>query len=89
MVIWISPKNGNEKHYCRVKVNKHYGDRVSNNFFSITVEDNPQVIGDTGDILSNDINKIKEFILLNKVNLIKLCNDEISPFEYINSFIKV
>jgi hypothetical protein len=87
MVIWIQPKTGKEQHYARIKVAKIYGDKISDNLFVITIEDNPKVIGDAGEIKQKDIKKAIEFIKLNKELLLDIWNDIIDPISAVE-FIK-
>ena len=69
MIIWISPKYAN--HGARIKVQKTYGNNVDfGNTFSLTVEDNPRVFGNTGEIKQSDIELAKEFVKLNKQALL-------------------
>lgn len=72
-IIYISPKNAN--HGPRIKVQKNYSDNIQNNFFSVTISDNPSVIGkDTGDIKDKDIQLIKKWIIKNKQILLDYSN---------------
>ena len=91
MVIWIFPQTGKEKHWARIKVQKKYGEKAINDMFSITISDNPEIIGnqDVGEIKIKDIEKIKNFIKKNKNALLSVWNDEVAPDEIINNFIKV
>jgi len=88
MVIWILPYTGKEGHWAIIKVAKKYGDKVSNDLFTVTIEDNPEIIGDTGEIKSVDIQKIILFIKKNKKTLLDVWNDEISPTEAVKKFKK-
>ena len=90
-IIWITPSSGKEKHWARIKVQKKYGEKAINDMFSITISDNPEIIGnqDVGEIKIKDIEKIKNFIKKNKNALLSVWNDEVAPDEIINNFIKV
>lgn len=69
MMIWASPRNA--PHGPQVKVQQQYGDRVCvNQWFSVTIEDNPSILGYQGDILNADVEQVKEFSLVNKVLLL-------------------
>ncbi len=89
MVIWIQPKTRNEQHWARIKVAKQYGDKVSSDLFTITISDNPEVIGETGNIKNQDIELTKEFVIKNKKILLSVWNDEITPVEAVSLFTKV
>lgn len=73
VIIYISDKqNVKGKHGPRIKVSKTYGENMSTKgLFTVTISDNPEVIGNTGDIKKKDIKKIKTFILLNKKVLLE------------------
>lgn len=88
MVIWIFPFTGKEGHWARIKVSKHYGNKVSSDLFTITIEDKPEVIGDTGEISNKDIQKVVDFIKKNKLTLLKVWNDEIDPIDAVKQFKK-
>ena len=65
MVVFISIRNA--EHGCRLKVSQIYGTKVRfAQWFSMTVEDEPRIIGDSGDIKMKDIQQVKEFIRLNR-----------------------
>jgi hypothetical protein len=76
MCIYVSDKdNVRSQHRARIKVSKTYGDKISkSNLFVITVSDNPEVIGNTGDIKEKDIKEVKNFIIKNKQVLIDYWN---------------
>lgn len=82
MVIWILSKTGKEKHGPRIKAQNHYGDKIeSGSWFSLTIDDSPKVTGDTKDISSKDITKIKKFIIQNKDILLQHWNLDIDTNE--------
>lgn len=89
MVVWLQPKTRREQHWARIKVSKKYGDKVSEDLFTITIENEPQVVGDTGDIKTNDIKKVIEFVKINKDLLLDFWNDEIAVSDLINGIKKV
>ena len=89
MVIYISPRMG-AKHGPRIKVSTFYGEKIyKENYFSITIEDEPRVIGKTGDIKLEDVKKACQFVQENKDVLLKLWYDEISPTVAVQGFSKV
>ena len=64
MVIYISVKYAS--HGCRLKVSQIYGNKTRfGKWFSMTVEDEPRIIGDTGDIKLKDIQLVTDFCRLN------------------------
>lgn len=88
MVIYISPRN-NSKHGPRIKVSQQYGDKVNSDFFSITISDQPEIIGKTGNIKSEDVQKAINFVVLNKDVLLQLWYDKIDPTDAVLAFNKI
>jgi hypothetical protein len=87
MTIWVQPFTGKERHGPRIKVQTEHGEKVQNsNWVSVTVEDNPQLIGKLDPA---DFKLVKEFVLKNKVELLRLWNDEIDPIEFVAHIEKV
>lgn len=75
--IYVSPSNIT-KHDARIKISNTTTFKFDPfDTFSITVSDKPEVIGKPN-ISKDDLNKIMNFILINKELLIKLWDDEIS-----------
>ena len=92
MVIWIFPKTGKEKHECpRIKVQNVYGDKCSNNWFSVSIDkENPEVlVGSTDKLNQKDLNKVFLFVRLNYETLMRLWRDEIDSHDCISAFNKV
>lgn len=83
MVIWVQPDTGRSKHGPRIIVQSKHGNKVDVlNLVSVTISKNPEI---KAGLLSNDDFKIvKNFILLNYDNLIKLWKDKISPANFVN-----
>ena len=78
------------KHGPRIKVSKTY----SNNFtpfdtFSLTIAKEPEVIGDVGEIEAKDIQKAKQFILLNFETLLAYWDGEYDTSDLIGNISKV
>ena len=78
------------KHGARIKVSRSY----ANNFtpfdtFSITISNNPIIIGDVGNIYINDINKLKEFISKNYDVLLAYWDGEYDTSDLIGNLRKV
>ena len=64
MVVYIGPKNA--KHGCRLKVSQFYGTKMRvGQWFFMTVEHEPHIIGDTGGIKLKDIKLVQDFIIIN------------------------
>ena len=64
MVVYIGPKNA--KHGCRLKVSQFYGTKMRvGQWFFMTVEHEPHIIGDTGEIKLKDIKLVQDFIIIN------------------------
>ena len=91
MAIYISDKNNvNEVHGARLKVSMSYGDKIQkNNLFTVTISKNPEVIGNTGDIKSKDIEIVKKFIIDNFDELMKYWNCESDISEFLKNMKKV
>ena len=53
--------------------------------FPVTIEDEPQVLGNVGDIMAHDIRDLKRWIQKNKTHLLRLWSDEVSPLKFIRS----
>jgi len=79
--IWIFAKNA--KHGPRIKVQKNKGDLFQiHETFSVTVSDSPEIVGDTGNILSQkEIEYFMNFVLRNKDALKAYWDGEISTEE--------
>ena len=82
-IVYISDKKG-VTHGARIKVNSDYGDRWSGNSFTITISDNPVVIGNTYKIKQSDIEDIKDWVALNKNSLLKYWNEQIDIAELLD-----
>ena len=92
MVIYISPRFPKIKHGPRIKVSKHYGDSVSDDFFSISFNQKREITiihSDTGDIKSDDVNKAVEFVKMNLQVLLDLWFDKIDATDAVASFKKI
>lgn len=60
---------------CFTLINQAFVVCVAASFFTVTIEDEPQVIGGVGDIKQSDLdNKAKLFVLLNMVTLKAIWN---------------
>ena len=68
-IVWLFPKTGKEKHGARIKI------RVNNNFIPITISDDPEVKS-FARLDAKKINKIKEWIVLNKEVLLEYWNGQ-------------
>jgi len=88
MVIWIFPKTGKEKHSARIKVSKKYGEKASDDMFTITIPDY-EIIGDTGNIKKQDIEKVIAFVKLNEQVILQVWEDKISPAKAVSLFKKL
>ena len=77
--VYISEKNA--KHGPRVKIFKHNG--KSGPTFSITVSDNPQVIGNSF-VNKRELKRMINWVILNKQTLIDLWNAELTHREALN-----
>ena len=90
MVVYISIRNA--KHGCRLKVSQMYGTKMRfGQWFSMTVEDEPRIIGDTGDIEVKDIQQVREFIRLNRRVILDFWDQEdcIDPRDVMYALMKL
>lgn len=83
-VIWISVQNAN--HGPRIKIFE--GKTAIGKNFSVTIEDEPKVVG-TCFVSNRELENIKKFITINKVNLIRYWNYQISTKEVASNILKV
>jgi hypothetical protein len=73
-IIWISPKMSS--HGARIKVQGDYSNKLRKDLlFTVTISDEPKVIGDTGELSESDINLAKEFVKLNMEVLLDYWNE--------------
>lgn len=74
--LYISYKSAS--HNARIKIQKDYNDNIhSNNTFSMTVP-KKEIVGDTGELKSEDIEYFKRFIDKNKDILLEYWNNGIN-----------
>ena len=51
----------------RISVSRSYGDKVTlGNWFAVTIEENPELLGEVGKITARDINLVTDFVALNQ-----------------------
>lgn len=84
MYIYVSDGSG-FVHGPRIKVSKLYGKMSKSDLFTVTIENNPKIIGSVGDISKQDIIKVKDFVIRNKDLLLKYWNSVIDTEDLINS----
>lgn len=85
--IYVSAK-GNSKHGARIKISSLYGDKIKfDELFSVTISDDPKIIGKHFNIKSEDISKVIEFVLDNKEALLLYWNEKIDTDELIDLLI--
>lgn len=92
MVIYISPRIPGVKHGPRINVSKQYGDKVNNDFFSISFGKNTPatlIHKNTGSIKNNDLKDILSFVDINKQTLLDLWYDKIDVYDAISKFVKI
>lgn len=83
-VVWVSVKN--VSHGPRIKVFK--GAAATGSTFSVTIEDQPKVIGKPF-VSAKELKKIFKFVNLNKENLIKYWDFQMSTREMLDSIKKL
>ena len=84
MIIWISEKRSS--HGPRIKVQKGYWDKIKDNeWFYISVSDNPKIVaGDQGEISNKDVKLVEDFIKLNLDLTLRYWNKEILTDELLD-----
>lgn len=66
MSVWISPKN-ERTDVPKLRVSQDYGNsKLVGGWFTVTIEDNPKIIGNTGSIRFKDFMLIEAFIAKNR-----------------------
>lgn len=81
-VVYVSPK-GNAAHGPRIKASNKYGEKASEgDWFTITIEDQPHVIGDRSTSLKrSDVQMAKNWVQANKDELLKIWEDDVDVFD--------
>jgi hypothetical protein len=92
MLVYIGPRMPNMKHGPRIKVSKKYGDKVSNDFFSISFNDKKEielVHRNTGEISREDVEQVVSFVESNLDTLLDLWYDKIDSTDAVLKLNKV
>lgn len=80
-VVYFSPK-GSAAHGPRIKASNEYGEKASeNDWFTITVKDQPQVIGNSIGLESCDVLMGQQRVRVNKDELLTIWEDDVDVFE--------
>ena len=80
-VVYVSFK-GNVPHGPRIKASNRYGEKASDgDWFTITIDDQPQVIGNSTGLKRGDVQMAKTWVQINKDELLKIWEDEIDVFD--------
>ena len=80
-VVYVSPK-GRSTHGPRIKASNKYGDKTSEgDWFTITIADEPQVIGDSEPIKRKDVQMAKRWVQINEDKLLEVWEDEVDVFD--------
>lgn len=56
----------------RLTVSMRYGDDITPDWFAMTIDDTPRLLGYPGYIVVNDLKKVSDYIIANKDNLLDL-----------------
>lgn len=92
VIVYVSDK-GNSQHGPRIKVQNDYSSKVTNDWFSITIETNAKVPNSQSHIKikvkDKDLVKVKQWISLNKDLLLKYWNGAITTTTFIKEFKKL
>jgi len=83
LVIYISINDGSV-HGARIKVNNNYSNKYSSDNLSITIEDEPKIIGWNINVKEKDLQKVREFVIKFKKILLKHWNDKIDSYDVID-----
>ena len=87
MTIYVSNKNA--RHGPRINVSQQYGDRMNaSELFSMTIEEDPRIIGKPGTIRVSDIRKVGEFIQANRELLLDYWYQE-PPLDTLDMLLKL
>jgi len=80
-VVYVSPK-GNVAHGPRIKASNKYGDKASEgDWFTITIEDEPHVIGESTGLKRGDVQLAKKWVRVNKEKLLEIWEDSVDVFD--------
>jgi len=80
-VVYVSPK-GRVAHGPRIKASNKYGEKASEgDWFTITIEHQPQVIGDSTGLKRCDVQMAKKWVQVNKDELLKIWEDDVDVFD--------
>lgn len=85
--IWVGIKN--TKHADRIKVTNNPKRMDWEDAFVVTIEDKPRLVAGICSLGAKDLNKIFEFIKLNKETLLDLSNHKLSTNVFLNKLKKV
>lgn len=59
--------NRYDANFAKIKVQGDYSiSQMSDKVFYVTIEDEPRILGDTGEISDDDVDKVVEFVKMNK-----------------------
>lgn len=80
-VVWVSLQSQAARG-PNIKVSNKYGDKASaRDWFTITIEDQPQVIGECTHLKEQDVQLAKKWVLLNKGELHRMWEDDVDVFD--------
>lgn len=80
-VVYVSPK-GCASHGPSIKASNRYGEKASQgDWFSITIANQPQVIGDPTGLKSCDVQMAQKWVQVNKDKLLKIWADDVDVFD--------
>ena len=80
-MVYVSPQ-GDAAHGPRIQASNKYGEKASEgDWFAITIEDQPQVIGDSTGLKGCDVQMVKKWVRVNKAGLLKIWEDDVDVFD--------
>lgn len=76
-VVYVSVK-GCDARAPQIKASRRYGEKVhEGDWFSITIADQPMLLGDLTGVKSCDVKMVKNWVLINKDSLLTIWEDNL------------
>ena len=91
VIVWASQaQDGAKRHGPRIKVSSHYTSKAkADDFFVLSIQDDPQVVAGESFLKTDDLQDIKDWVVLNKEALMKFWNGELLTDEFLKLLAKV
>lgn len=91
IVVWISIKPDENHKIPRIKFSNTESTKMStDNLVPISISDNPVILTKNTilNIPNKKLNKVKQWIILNKDSLMKAWNGDITPTQFVTKYMK-